>query len=151
MKYKTKAKIYIATICLLTIVASLILAKAVTNDLIKYILTTIILIIPISEFVTQIIQYILGKIVKPKLIPKMDFVNGISQENSTFVVIPTIIKTRENFKGVADGVVAALVASDKSPMIGVSIIDLTSFTIVSTSAIIGHLLYLQECTNHRCQ
>jgi len=35
-------------------------------------------------------------------------------------------KKKENFKGVADGVVAALVASDKSPMIGVSIIDLTS-------------------------
>ena len=95
MKNQTKVKIYIATICLLTILASLILAKAVTNDLTKYILTTMILIIPISEFVTQVIQYILGKIVKPKLIPKMDFVNGIDEENSTFVVIPTIIKTKE--------------------------------------------------------
>ena len=38
---------------------------------------------------------ILGKVVKPKLIPKMDFANGIDKENATFVVIPTIIKTRE--------------------------------------------------------
>ena len=95
MKNTTKVKIYIATVFLVTIVVSLILAKSVTNDLIKYILTVIILSLPISELVIQTIQYILGKIVKPKLIPKMDFANGINKENATFVVIPTIIKTKE--------------------------------------------------------
>jgi len=83
------------SIFFVTVILSLILAKSVTNDLIKYILTTIILILPISELVIQTIQYILGKIVKPKLIPKMDFENGIDRENATFVVIPTIIKTKE--------------------------------------------------------
>jgi len=87
-KSKTKAKIYIATFFILTIALSILLGK--TN-----IFTILFLIIPISEFVTQTIQYILGKIVKPKLIPKMDFAEGIDKENATFVVIPTIIKTRE--------------------------------------------------------
>ncbi len=51
--------------------------------------------IPISEFVVeQIIQYILSKYVKTKLIPKMDFLKGIANENATFVVIPTIIKDK---------------------------------------------------------
>ena len=95
MKKTTKVKIYIIAIFIATIIISLVLSKAVTNNLIKYILTIIILIIPISELVTQTIQYILGKVVKPKLIPKMDFSQGINEENSTFVVIPTIIKTKE--------------------------------------------------------
>ena len=95
LKNKTKVKIYIATIFILTIILSLIIAKSITNNLIKHIIATVILIIPISEFVIQTIQYILGKVVKPKLIPKMDLADGIDAENATFVVIPTIIKTRE--------------------------------------------------------
>ena len=95
IKNSTKVKLYIFTIVAVTIILSLILAKSVTKNLIKYILTTLILIIPLSEFVIQTIQFILGKIVKPKLIPKMDFSNGIDEENATFVVIPTIIKTKE--------------------------------------------------------
>ncbi len=95
---EAKSKIYITLIFILTIVLSLILAKTVTNSLIKYILTVLILLVPISEFVIQTIQYILGKIVKPKLIPKMDFSKGIDKENATFVVIPTIIKTKEKVK-----------------------------------------------------
>ena len=51
-----------------------------------------------SEIVIQTIQYILGKTVKPKLIPKMDLKDGINKENATFVVIPTIIKSKEKVK-----------------------------------------------------
>lgn len=92
---QTKAKIYILSIFIFTIILSLVIGKAVTNSILKFIITTILLIIPISEFVNQTIQYILGKIIKPKLIPKMDFYDGIEAENATFVVIPTIIKTKE--------------------------------------------------------
>ena len=92
---QTKAKIYILSIFIFTIILSLVVGKAVTNSILKFIITTILLIIPISEFVNQTIQYILGKIIKPKIIPKMDFYDGIEAKNATFVVIPTIIKTKE--------------------------------------------------------
>ena len=46
----------------------------------------------------QIIQYILNKTVKPKLIPKLDFSNGIDKQNSCIVVIPTIVKNKEKVK-----------------------------------------------------
>ena len=95
---KTKAQMYILVFCILTITISILIAKSVTSNLVKFIITTILLIIPISEFVNQSIQYILGKTVKPKLIPKMDFYNGITPENATFVVIPTIIKTKEKVR-----------------------------------------------------
>ena len=43
-------------------------------------------------------QYILSKVEKPKIIPKIDFSEGIDEENTTIVVIPTILKTREKVK-----------------------------------------------------
>ena len=51
----------------------------------------VLLLIPISEIVTKVIQTILTKTVKPKLIPKMDFSKGIPKEYTTMVVIPTVI------------------------------------------------------------
>ena len=95
LKQETKVKTYIATIVILTIVISALISQALTKELAKRILFTILLLIPISEIVIQTIQYILGKVVKPKLIPKMKLKNGISKENATFVVIPTIIKSKE--------------------------------------------------------
>lgn len=55
-------------------------------------------LIPASEIIIQLIQYILSKLVKPKLIPKIDFLNGIDEENKTIVVIPTILKDRQKVK-----------------------------------------------------
>ena len=95
LKQETKVKTYIATIVILTIVISALISQALTKELVKRILFTILLLIPISEIVIQTIQYILGKVVKPRLIPKMELKNGISKENATFVVIPTIIKSKE--------------------------------------------------------
>ena len=43
-------------------------------------------------------QYISGKVVTPKLIPKLDFSSGIPNEYATMVVIPTIVKSKEKVK-----------------------------------------------------
>ena len=56
------------------------------------------IILPIENIVTKTIQYILSKCVKPKLIPKLDFQNGIPEEYATMVVIPTILKNKEQVK-----------------------------------------------------
>ena len=53
---------------------------------------------PLTEIVSQILCYILGKFVKPKRIPKMDYSNGIPKESATFVVIPTILNNKEKVK-----------------------------------------------------
>ena len=54
----------------------------------------ILFYIPISEIVTKITQYIMMKIRKPKLIPKLDFSKGIPKEHATMVIVPTIIKNK---------------------------------------------------------
>ena len=105
--YNLKAKIYIFAIWSISIIVNFILSNifyyqinsAIIDDFnssIISILFFIISIIPVEEIVSQIIKYILGKRVKPKLIPKLDIQNKkLTEENATFVVIPTIIKSKE--------------------------------------------------------
>ena len=98
MSPKDKAKLYVFGVAILSIVFSalfsLLIAKP-TENVWLWLVSAILFLIPASEIVIQIIQYILNKAVKPKLIPKLDFQNGIPKESSTMVVIPTIIKTWE--------------------------------------------------------
>ena len=108
---KTKAKQFVTLIVILTVLLSVSITLVInykilkTNSEISTITRTILnvilgilLIIPCSEIVTQIVQYILSKTVKPKLIPKMNYQTGIPKEQATMVVIPTIVKTKEKVK-----------------------------------------------------
>jgi cyclic beta-1,2-glucan synthetase len=93
-----KAKRYIDSCVIVPLILSIIGAIFFYNSGFSHaetIAVLIILYIPISEIYIQILNYILSKIVKPKLIPKMDFYEGVPEECATFVVIPTIIKTKE--------------------------------------------------------
>ena len=40
----------------------------------------------------------MSKLKKPSIIPKMDYEKGIPEDKSTFVVIPTILKSKEKVK-----------------------------------------------------
>ena len=96
IKTKAKTKIYIISIILFSIIISFFMsAKLNIEDTFVYIIAFILFFIPATEIVNQVISYILSKIVKPKIIPKIDFLNGIDEENSTMVVIPTIVKSKE--------------------------------------------------------
>ena len=91
-----KTKVYILAICFFSAIISglftMILKK---NNVVLNVVSFLLFLIPSSEIVIQTIQFVLSKIVKPKLIPKIDFSNGIDKENTTIVVIPTILKTRK--------------------------------------------------------
>ena len=95
---KSKAKIYLLSISFFSVLISVLMGICInikTNSLITSIIGFLIFLIPSSEIVIQIMQYILSKTIKPKLIPKMNFEQGIDEKNKTMVVIPTIIKTKE--------------------------------------------------------
>ena len=59
------------------------------------VLLGVLLIIPVQTILVQIAQYILGKFIKPKPIPKLDFEAGVPEESATFVVIPTIVNSKQ--------------------------------------------------------
>ena len=95
---QNKIKIYILVISTLSILISAVLSYLLNLEINKTeisVLSFILFLIPSSEVIIKITQCILNKIVKPKIIPKIDFSNGIDKENATIVVIPTIIKSKE--------------------------------------------------------
>ena len=98
---KEKVKIYITLILVLSLVLSFYLANMLNNNINSWailIISWLLFFIPASEIVNQVISYVLSKVVKPKLIPKLDFSKGIDKENSTMVVIPTIVNSKEKVK-----------------------------------------------------
>ena len=106
---ETKVNYYIFGIWSITIILTLtlsigeyfLLAKHINNSILNTIYTSVIFIIsiiPIENIVTKTTQYILSKIVKPKVIPKLDFQNGIPEEYATVVAIPTILNSKEKVK-----------------------------------------------------
>lgn len=70
------------------------------NNLGISVVTYFLLIFIIKNIFGKFSQYISGKIIKPRLIPKIDFSSGIPEEYSTMVVIPTIISSREKVRSV---------------------------------------------------
>ncbi len=100
-KIKKRTNLYIYGTILLSIIISIgigYLFYAVSKNVILSIIQATLILIPLSEIIIKIMQNILGKIVKPKLIPKMDLSQGIGRENATMVVIPTIIESRRKGK-----------------------------------------------------
>ena len=102
---KSKQKIYVTTNILLSLLLSIIISSIINMHIKNigiYIFNILIFLIPSSEIIIQIIQYILSKVIKPKPIPKIDFSKGIDEENSCMVIIPTIVKNKEKVEELID-------------------------------------------------
>ena len=98
VKQSTKKKVYILGISVLSVLLSLLCAIYVENYTENFLISLLIFVatlIPSQTIVVQLIQYILSKIIKPKMLPKLDFKSGIPEEYSTMVIIPTIVKNKE--------------------------------------------------------
>ena len=98
---ETKVNLYICSIWAISLVIDMFYMSIVENKIKNTAITILFglfLILPVQEIVVQTIQYVLGKVVKPKLIPKIDLSNGVPESASTFVVIPTILKSKEKVK-----------------------------------------------------
>ena len=98
VKQSTKKKVYILGISVLSVLLSLLCAIYVENYTENFLISLLIFVatlIPSQTIVVQLIQYILSKIIKPKILPKFDFKSGIPEEYSTMVIIPTIVKNKE--------------------------------------------------------
>ena len=86
---------YIFIVSILSILLSYFLAEFFIKP---RILGTIILMVPISQLLVQIINELLIKFVPTNVLPKIDYSKGIPKESATMVVIPTIISTKEKIK-----------------------------------------------------
>ena len=66
------------------------------------IISFIILYIPINQLLLKIENEILSKVVRPKQLPKLDFSEGIPEDEPTMVVIPTIVSNTQKIKEMFD-------------------------------------------------
>ena len=89
--YQEKSLKYVVLIYTLSILITLSLSKILN-------FYSIFLLIPIQNSITHIIQYLSSKRKKPRLIPKLDYGNGIPKESATICIIPTLLKNKEDTK-----------------------------------------------------
>lgn len=90
---KNNALKYILSVYLIPLILTFCIGAYISmfNTVWVAIILSILIYLPITEIYVQIINYILTKFTKAKLIPKLDFLNGVPKEEATFVVIPTIV------------------------------------------------------------
>lgn len=102
--FKNKKKSFIVFIYIFTIIFVTILSSYfLSNYFIKWkFLGFIILLIPVSQLFIQIFNQLLIRFVPTKILPKLDYSKGIPKEDSTMVVIPTIISSKEKIKEMFD-------------------------------------------------
>lgn len=97
---KNLINVYISSIVLgIIIIEFLALFISYRNDLNvvwwKYILGALVILIPSSEVVISILNWSINSLTMPKFVPKLALLDGISEESSTVVVIPTIINNEK--------------------------------------------------------
>lgn len=81
--------LYISIICVITLTISFFVSGLLLD---LWVLAFILLLVPISEVVTQFVNRIFMMLNRPRSLPKLDFSQGIPRDCSTMVVIPTIVK-----------------------------------------------------------
>lgn len=93
-----KISITISLLSILSISISAVFAYYLytqTKSILLSFILAILLLIPSQTIIVQIAQYMLGKLVKPNKIPKLDLEKGVPEDLSTFIVIPSIVSSKE--------------------------------------------------------
>ena len=95
-----RSRIYISSFFIVVFFLTVLFGIYIYNktNLAVSILVSIFGIIPISEIYIQTLNYVLSKITKPVMLPKLAFLDGIPEEYRTMVVIPTIVNSKEKVK-----------------------------------------------------
>lgn len=94
-----KTIIYLSSIIIITSIICIFLSELFIKP---RIIGFLILFIPISQLVIQIINQVLTSIIPPRVIPKYDYSKGIPEKAKTMVVIPTIVSNKEKIKNMFD-------------------------------------------------
>lgn len=92
---------YLTPIVILSLLASVTLAfyaYSVSKSIWISILTGLITLIPFSDVAVKLVNWIVTKVLPPSFIPKLEYRDGIAEEASTIVVIPTLLPSISTVK-----------------------------------------------------
>ncbi|MGD2050287.1 MAG: cellobiose phosphorylase, partial [Chloroflexota bacterium] len=96
---------FFASIGLLSLIILLALLGYASNNgatVGTMVVTAILTLIPILTISTSLVTWLVPALVSPRLLPKMDFENGIPAEARTMVVIPSLIAAEEDVQSLLD-------------------------------------------------
>ncbi|KOM96135.1 NdvB [Clostridium botulinum] len=96
---KNKVRSYVTSIIVFTALFEFLIIKSIGyKNVYIMLLQFIVFLIPSSEIIVSILNWSLNNLTKPDFIPKLQFGNGITEESSTVVVIPTLIGSKKRAK-----------------------------------------------------
>jgi len=98
---KTKQRLYALGSVILTLSISGLLSwycYNISDSVALCILTLLITIIPASDIAINIINYIVAHTTKVTIIPRLELVDGVTEENATFVVISALLPNEKQAK-----------------------------------------------------
>jgi cyclic beta-1,2-glucan synthetase len=87
--------IYLGSIIALTVVLclfSLLLVAHVGGSLLQFLLAVVLSILPASAVAVDIVNWLVVQIVPPRVLPRLNFQDGLPPEFSVMVVIPSLLK-----------------------------------------------------------
>ena len=101
--YMEKFYYYALPIILISLFVTYIFTRFATdNNLLLNILIFIVLYMPVKNLVLNVDNNIYSKIYKPKIIPKIEYKDGIPEDKATLVVIPTLIVDENHLEGLIE-------------------------------------------------
>ncbi|WP_291639232.1 glucoamylase family protein [Clostridium sp.] len=118
---KNKENFYIGTIVVFTIlIICLFIVFSLLNDrsisLWRYVLATIVILVPCSEITISIFNWSVNVLGSPSFIPKMAYKEAIPEKYSTVVVIPTILNNPSRVRSLVHDLEIYYLANAQSNM-----------------------------------
>lgn len=100
---ESQGAIYMLSIVSFTILLTLMVVSysrthADSNDILIMVLTAIAVIIPVSDIVISIANWIVNRVKKPAVFPRLELKEGVPDSMRTIVVIPAIIPDRKRVR-----------------------------------------------------
>ena len=74
----------------------------------QYIISFLIILIPINEIIIGLTNWIVNKTVEIRLVPKLNFSEGIPMKSRTVVVMPAITNSKEKVKELMEKLASSL-------------------------------------------
>ena len=99
-KYMFRFNFYFAFSLFLSCIITLLISKYFFVGIKG--LSFVLLIIPVFQLFISIENEILSRVIRPKILPKLDFSEGIPDDYQTMVVIPTIVSDEDKIKKMFD-------------------------------------------------
>ncbi|MEP7322337.1 MAG: glucoamylase family protein [Saprospiraceae bacterium] len=112
--HKHRLKVYLISIISITIVTSILIlseAKLETNN--GWLLSGIVLLslLSTSQLAISFVNFISTLLVKPNLLPRMDFSKGIPRNFRTMVVIPVMLTTEDEIENLVEALEVRFLAN----------------------------------------